>query len=462
MSRYGHLRRIGQAVATLACKLCLGNLESPGAIRHDPSRPTEAADGSAPSSANLLGLHLCNGRSELRGDVTLSGTTGQHRAQRNPRQYTEAMDGSRLSRRALLRAVALVGAAAGFSTLGGLDGASASGPALGMLARPTGNGVYAYENLGVSGNNLIAAMSAAMSAARRQGVARPTLTLPSGIFETRGFGQSANNCGFLVPENLSIVGSGLSTVLRVAENSLTSSQAKTPLKLLIVPKGMGTLLAQFTLQGTAQGGKIYEGINVYRGSAPQLRDIKVTGIPGNFNSPPGETFGININGGSGARLYRVEVDGRDTKNRQVGGCGIGINNSSGIEMHDSYTHHMGFSHGVSIWQSTDVSTWNHRSEYNGTALSAGGTYGSLGSGINHEKSRDTIHRSLQLGNNTHSELRYYATPSRSSDAFSGNTTGHRVNTVALTDTDGFRVRMDNTQSTLPALTSCPPPHYFYT
>ena len=368
-----------------------------------------------------------------------------------------------VSRRYALRTAALVGASASLAALSGRQGgAVATASVVPAFSRPTGAGIYAYENLGVSGNNLISAMAAAMSAARRQAVSRPTLTLPAGIFETTGFGQSANNCGFLVPENLSIVGSGPATVLRVAENSLTSAQAGVPLKLMILPKGAGSTLAQFTLQGTAQRGKIYEGINVYGCASPQLRDIRVTGIPGNFNSPPGETFGININGGSGARLYRVEVDGRDSTGKKVGACGIGMNNSSNIEVHESYTHHMGYSHGISIWQSTGVTTWNHVSEYNGTALSAGGSYGSLGAGINHEKSENTTHYSLRLGFNTHSELRYYGIPYKSSDPHSGDTKGHRVSTLTLTDTDGFRIRMDNTQSTVPALTTCPTPHYFYT
>ncbi|GGL87365.1 hypothetical protein [Nakamurella endophytica] len=367
-----------------------------------------------------------------------------------------------VDRRTALRSAAVFGVSAGLAVLGAESARAVTGVTTTAFTRPTGTGIYAYENLGVSGNNLVAAMNAAMSRARSQGISKPTLTLPAGVFETHGFGQSANNCGFLVPQNLSIVGSGPSTVLRVAENSLTSAQASVPLKLMILPKGSGVLLSQFTLQGLPQRGKIYEGINVYGCSSPVLRDIKVTGVPGNFNSPPGETFGININGGSGAKLYRVEVDGRDGSGKKVGACGIGVNNSSGVELHDCYTHHMGFSHGVSLWQSTGVTTWNHRSEYNGTALNAGGSYGSLGCGINHEKSTNTTHYSVRLGNNTHSELRYYAVPYKSTDPHSGDTRGHRVSTLTLTDTDGFRVRIDNTQSTLPALSSAPTPHYYYT
>ena len=37
------------------------------------------------------------------------------------------------------------------------------------LPRPTGPGIYAYENLGVRGLNLTAGMAAAMSAAKREG-----------------------------------------------------------------------------------------------------------------------------------------------------------------------------------------------------------------------------------------------------------------------------------------------------
>ena len=364
-----------------------------------------------------------------------------------------------------MRSSAVVAGGVGLGALFPTTQASAALPssvasAAPQLARPVGSGIFAYENLGVRGMDLKAGMAAAMAAGKRVGIRTPTLTLPAGVFSTVGFGQSANNCGFLVPDGLSLVGSGPGTVIRVADNSVTSSQMGVNLKAMIVPNGRGVRIAQFTLQGTPQRGKIYEGINLSRCSGAILQDIKVTGIPGNFNSPPGETFSVNVNGSSGSRLYRIEVDGRDGSGKKVTACGIGINNTSNIELHECYTHHTGFSHGVSIWQSSDVQSWNHRSEYNGTALNEGGSYGSLGAGINHEKSRDCVHHALTLGYNSHSELRYYAVPYRSSDPKSGNTTGHSVETLRLTDGGEFKIRLDNSQTTLPRLSSTPPPKFY--
>ena len=224
------------------------------------------------------------------------------------------------------------------------------------LPRPTGPGIYAYENLGVRGLNLTAGMAAAMSAAKREGRTNPTLTLPPGVFETVGFGQSANNTAYLVPETLSIVGSGPSTVIRAAANSLTSAQAAGSLSIMIVPKGTGIRLAQFRVQGTPQKGKLHGGINVYKCTNPQITDILVTGVPGNFNRPPGETCSLIINNGTGAKLTRVEFDGRDDTGKKVAALGIGVILTSGVELRDCYTHHSGYSHGVSIWQSSNVTS----------------------------------------------------------------------------------------------------------
>lgn len=370
-----------------------------------------------------------------------------------------------LSRRSLLRSGVVLAGGVGLGAFLGSNQAWAASPGVTaavapQLARPVGSGIYAFENLGIKGMDLKAAMAAAMGAGKRQGIRTPTLTLPAGVFQTVGFGQSANNCGFLVPDGLSLVGSGPGTVLRVADNSATSSQMGTNLKLMIVPNGRGVRIAQFTLDGTPQRGKIYHGLHLSGCSGAVLADIKVTGVPGNYNSPPGETFAVNVFNSSGSRLYRVEVDGRDGSGKKVVACGIGINNTSNIELHECYTHHTGFSHGVSIWQSSGIQSWNHRSEYNGTALDQGGSYGSLGAGINHEKSSNCVHNSLTLGYNSHSELRYYAVPYRSSDPHSGNTTGHAVQTLRLTDGGEFKVRLDNSQTTLPRMSSTPPPKYY--
>ena len=365
---------------------------------------------------------------------------------------------SQFSRRNVLRLGAASAAAVAGVALGGAQvSASPLHTAAVAAVRPTGPGIYAYENLGVRGLNLTAGMAAAMAAARREGRSNPTLTLPNGIFESAGFGQSANNTTFLVPETLSLIGSGPGTIIRTIPNTMTAAQAATiptavkgptnPLRVLLIPKGTGIKMSQFTVQGTPQNGKLYQGVFVYRCNNSIFSDIKVMGIPGSFNAPPGETYALQVHNGTGNQFLRVDCDGRDTSGKRVGAVGIAFTDTSNHQLRDCYTHHHAYSHGLVTWQSSGITTWNHRSEYNGST----GNGGWRASGINHEKSRNTIHYGARLGNNTLSEVRYYAQPASGGDPYSGDTGGHQIRDSYTTDGGTLDILLDYKQTTRPAI-----------
>ena len=399
---------------------------------------------------------------------------------------------NRMTRRSALRATALavpVVATAGVSISasaarqpGGAIGASPqvgvglvdalsyqSGP------RPAGPGHFAIEDLGV-GHDLQAALNKVARLAPA-----PTLTLPSGVFECRGFAQSLGYIGFLIPPNVSVIGSGRGTIMRVAANTTTREQIDRwvppdlplgPTNSLqvvrVVAGGSPITLANLCIEGTPQtipgtGRAItFHGLNVANCLNPTLSDLYVHGVPGHLNSPPGETFAVSILGGSGASLYNVEVDGRVVGGtRKVGGCGIGVNSTSGVVLYGCSTHDMGYSHGISFWQSSDVTTYGLRSNHNGTGAASGGGGGTSGAGINHEKTRNSRHFAPQLFGNSLAVLRYWASARKTSDTRSGDTTGHFVTSAAMPPSGPFTIRIDGEQSSTPTLIGCPAPAVNY-
>jgi hypothetical protein len=339
------------------------------------------------------------------------------------------------------------------------------------MPRPTGTGYYAIESLsGIGDYTTVAGFIAAcnqINGLTAMGNGRRTLTLPAGVWSAPGFAQSIGNIGILVPDGVDIVGSGPTrTIFQVAPDSITAAQRDQPggVYLMHWQKSTGGVLAQFGLRGTRQrvGGTgpdiIYSGLICYKTVNPQLTDMLVQGFPGNLNSPPGETANIGFNNGSGGLILRLESDGRDyVTGLKTSAAGIACNTNPGITFRDCYSHHMGYSHGFAFWQSTNVTTYSCRSENNGTLGSGGALGGTVGDGFNMEKSAGSIHYNPIVGGNTLCELRYYGRAD--GDAWSGDTTGHQVFDLVLSDGGALDIRIDNAQVTLPVLTRCPAPVY---
>lgn len=351
------------------------------------------------------------------------------------------------------------------------------------FSRPTGPGYYAIEDLGVGMdfNAAAAKVKTLATGVDSTGRTHRTLTLPAMTISANGFAKSENYCGFLLPDGVSVVGSGpTQTVFQVTPDTITQAQVDDwyppidsypgtiTLTALIAANGTNVELAQFGLRGTQQrlgGTKTpgsgfdtyhYNGIKVPRSTKPTIRDVKVWGIPGYRNSPPGETFGISTYLGSGARFYRVEVDGRNDSGVRVGAAGIGTNTTSGVYFEDCSSHDNAVSHGFAFWETNNGELVRCSATNNGSASGAD-LGGVTGAGFNMERSRNIVHRSPRMGGNTLCEMRFYAR--NDGDAYDGDTTGHQVLDAVLTDGGPFDIRIDNAQVTLPTLTRCPPPVY---
>jgi hypothetical protein len=339
------------------------------------------------------------------------------------------------------------------------------------MSRPTGTGIYAIEDLtGIGDYTTIGGFIAACNKINTMTAmpnGRRTLTLPAGTWVAEGFAQSIGNIAILIPDGVDVVGSGPTrTTFLVRPDSITSSQAAQPGGVYVMhwQKGTGGVLAQFGIRGTRQrvngtgADVIYTGLICYKQTNPFLTDMLFQGMPGNLNSPPGETANVGFNNGSGGTILRVESEGRDyLTGVKTSAAGIACNSNPGVTFRDCYSHHMGYSHGFAFWQSPNITTYNCRSENNGTTGALNALGGTVGCGFNMEKSAGSIHYSPIVGFNTLAELRYYGR--EDNDPWSGDTTGHQVFDLVLTDSGSLNIRIDNAQTTLPILTRCPSPVY---
>jgi hypothetical protein len=221
------------------------------------------------------------------------------------------------------------------------------------------------------------------------------LTFPAGIFEFSDFTQLNGQVGISIPSNiLGIAGSGVDqTIFRMKPGTSTvaskvppqsSAPATNQLYLMDLTGGTGQRLEGFTLEGTNQN-HLYNGLRVW-GTNPTLADVKVTGIPGDNNSPPGETFAINVYNGTGMIGNRIEVSGiRTSDGVNVGASPFGYNSASNSTLTDCYFHD-NWTSTFTFWQSHDITTYNTRSLNNGS-----GTGVHHAHGINHERSYNITH-----------------------------------------------------------------------
>jgi len=244
-----------------------------------------------------------------------------------------------------------------------------------------------WENIAKPGENL------------QQVLQKPELTgkilkLPKGVFEVPNF----QNVSFSIniPSNVKgLIGSGNDTIIRIKEKSSTfgytvPTQAQggtNQLYILRMNNGVQKqILSDVWFQGTEQG-HLYNGIMVGKATpGTEVKNILVTGIPGDAGSPPGETFGINWWQTNGGITRDVEVDGYrwtgDTyenrvKGAKVGSSPIGWNSADNAKLYNAYTHDS--KTGMpTFWQSNNAETWNLQSIGNGA-------------GINHEESFGIIH-----------------------------------------------------------------------
>lgn len=195
-------------------------------------------------------------------------------------------------------------------------------------------------------------LSAKASAAGAKAVA-----LGDGTVTLRDFaaGEERIDAARIPVASAGLVGSGIDrSLLTLAPHSSTRKSRVPTVEYQVNPlnavrvSAAHAVVGDLTLQGTAQG-HTYNGLRIERSTDPRIANVKVVGIPGDMDRPPGETFGINDFKTVGARYEHVEVDGAG-----VGAAGFAANGSQGISVCDASSHDNRISMGFAFWQVKDI------------------------------------------------------------------------------------------------------------
>ena len=251
-----------------------------------------------------------------------------------------------ISRRSILATgTALAGAAAVSSTVPAVAAKRKTPP-----RRPDGPEYIRYESLYRSGDTVSAALAR---------LTEPkVVTFPEGRFVCSDFG-SGYLAGISVPAICrGIVGSGrgtlggsTGTVFTMKPRSSSKGGGSrdssgnlyvpvqdnhTPCQLGVVKQlnqRAPSVWRHFQVAGTEQG-HIFNAFQVYgTAGANRFENLLITGWDGDSGAPPGETYGLAVNGPGAHRLSGVEVDGRRTPGGEVfGAMGITAQNSVGVTM----------------------------------------------------------------------------------------------------------------------------------
>jgi hypothetical protein len=260
--------------------------------------------------------------------------------------------------------------------------------------RPTGPGYVTYESLYTPGNTL----SQVVYKVPLDGSGKPqVLTLPPNqVWEISGF-----NDGFFDGIRIGqggalgcrgIAGSGFTSIIRPKANSATQSNGPTIAGVTLrLEKIANPVFTNLRLEGTPQslaGQQLYYGgftVSQCTGT-PEISWLQLRGAsPGYANSPPGETFGINIFKTHNCLIHDLEIDGRDNAGTRVAASPFGWNGSSmtdpvlNAQVKRVYAHHA-LAGMPTFWQTFGVDTEDLWSYSNGTSNG-----GLLGHQINHEQ-----------------------------------------------------------------------------
>lgn len=248
--------------------------------------------------------------------------------------------------------------------------------------RPSGTGYVRWEDLYRSGDSF-------------QGVVNKVtnnriLTLPAGTFTFRDF-RNGYYDGIRIGDGAAsgcrgIVGSGRNTIIRGLSNTATRDKGSgfcgTQLTIANKP---GAVLSNFSLRGGPQNGMTYDGIRVNNCSDAQVSWLYLRGgSRGYAQTPPGETFGINVFRSPRVSVVDTEVDGRDDAGTRVAASPIGWNTTSDARVIRTYVHH-GVAGMLTFWETRNIYTEDFHSYFTG---SGSGT--KSGHGINHEQSSGVI------------------------------------------------------------------------
>lgn len=264
--------------------------------------------------------------------------------------------------------------------------------------QPTGPGIVRYQDKYVSGDRITATQARMSSPAM--------MSYPAAVFQDADFAEGSGKImGYIPSVCTGMLGSGVDlTVFQMVPGSSTKTAPTTGTNGLYLfrtqtsPAG-GFTMSSFTLCGTEQPvdpnkGRphAYNGFMLDHVNAPQISDVRDVGIPGSGNSPPDECFAHNDFGCTNSVYIRFEGDGRIgvgtgswytpsfyNVGDRVGSSPLGFNSSTGPTLTDVYIHHS-YAGMITFWQTNGATTYNLRSEHNGS-----GSGLLSGHGVNHER-----------------------------------------------------------------------------
>ena len=270
--------------------------------------------------------------------------------------------------------------------------------------RPTGPEYVRYEDLYTSGNTLQQVVNKVTPDGN--GKAR-ILTLPEGVFTTSGnvgsvpaaasvwigtSGNGGSGCR-------GIAGSGRNTIIRLSANTTTADANKIYGNIIRAQGVADVRFSNFQLQAEPQedggGNKTYgAGIMIRSCDRAEFSWLYLRGAsPGFSNSPPGETFGINVFDSDNVTIRDTEVDGRDLNGVRQCASPFGWNGSGSYpnvtfaqnaRVYRFYGHH-GVAGMPTFWETQNIYTedlWSY---------SCGSGSGSIsGHGMNHEQIRGPV------------------------------------------------------------------------
>lgn len=278
-----------------------------------------------------------------------------------------------VSRRTALRLAAV--------SVPALAGMSVAGTASAINYRPSGTGYVRYEDLYRSGDSFQAVVNKVTG--------NRVLTLPTGTFTLSGF-TNGNHDGVRIGTGAAagcrgIAGSGRDTIIRMKANVGTNLGNNFAGNQMTISSKSGALLTNFSLRGNPQNGLLHAGILVSNCPNAEVSNLYLRGASrGTSQSPPGETFGINVLRCDGVVIKDCEVDGRDDAGTRVAAAPIGFNHASNVKVYRTYVHH-GVASMLTFFRTNNIYTEDFR-----TFSTSSGTGGQSGHGINHEQSAGTI------------------------------------------------------------------------
>lgn len=178
-------------------------------------------------------------------------------------------------------------------------------------------------------------------------------TLPKGTTMLRDFSRGSYYARLgAVGEAFSGSGRGAGgTLLRLAPHSSTRRKSvptkkgsTNPLYMVKMLGGAGLKIHDFAVEGTPQG-HLFGGLRLDKSASPELYELCITGIPGNSDINPGETFLENLWRCSNVSVHDTELDGGG-----IGASGLGLNTCSGLAHVARLTaHDLKYCKGIAVW-----------------------------------------------------------------------------------------------------------------